>query len=70
MTTTQDRIRTLLSRNLFLKPQVKADLLAATEEKQAEILPMLEDMDHEQTKTFRKAVDREPKLFEKWGSSD
>ena len=60
------RIRELLDRNVFLKPEVKAQLLAADPQTQADILPTLEAMDREQTAAFRKAVKGNPDFFKDW----
>ena len=64
-----ERIRILLDRNIFISPKVKAELLSADKTKQLEILPMLEDMDKEQTEAFRRRLDRNPNLFEDWGNA-
>lgn len=64
MTNTQSRIRELIARNVVLKKSVKDDILAAPEEKQAEILPLLEAMDADQTKMIRKVIKKDPDFFE------
>lgn len=69
MTHSNERTRILLDRNIFISPKVKAEILSADETKQLEILPMLEDMDKEQTEAFRRRLDRNPNLFEDWGNA-
>jgi len=64
MTNTQSRIRELIARNVVLKKSVKDDILAAPDDKQAEILPLLEAMDTDQTKMMRKVIKKDPDFFE------
>ncbi|NCP67609.1 hypothetical protein GW756_05050 [bacterium] len=53
----------LLQRNLFLQPQLKAKILDATPEKQAEILPLLTEIDGKQTDLFKKVLKTNPNFF-------
>ena len=65
MNKTDDRIRELLDRNLFLSSETKARILAADGDTKREILKEeLEPMDKEQTRIFRDRLERNPNLFE------
>ena len=69
MADTKTEIETLLKRNVFLKPELKAKILASGESEQEDILPTLRAMDQEQTNTFRAALNRNPDLFEDWSNA-
>ena len=64
MSVDQNRLREILHRNMFLRKKQKQEILAADDDRQSAILPLLEKMDVTQTEIFRRAVDKEPNFFE------
>lgn len=53
----------LLQRSLFLKPELKEKILAASPEKQVEVLPLIVQIDAKQTDLFKKVLAENPHFF-------
>ncbi len=58
-----NEIEELLSRNLFLAKDIKIQVMEADNQTQAEILPILRQMDEKQTDLFRKILEKNPHFF-------
>lgn len=56
-------VQQLLQRSLFIKPEVKAKILASSLAKQAEVLPLIKQIDTKQTALFKKALVKNPHFF-------
>lgn len=63
MTEMNPQIKILLGRNLFLSKEVKIQIFESDTDSQAEILPILEEMDQKQTLLFRKVLEKNPHFF-------
>lgn len=56
-------IKTLLGRNLFVRPALKAKILAAEVEQQPAVLALLQQMDAKQTTLFKQILTKNPHFF-------
>ena len=66
MSKTSDRIEEILSHMILWDRSMKDQVLAADPATQKEILPLLEEADAENTKFFRKMVEKDPAFFPKF----
>jgi|GEM_PF-4813521 len=62
-TTNNTELEQLLHRSLFVKPAIKTKILAASPAKQAEVLPLIVQIDAKQTSLFKKALAKNPHFF-------
>lgn len=65
MSKTSDRIEEILSHMILWDGSKKDQIRAADENTKKEILPLLEEADAENTKFFRRMVEKDPAFFQK-----